>query len=89
MDDLISRQEVIAVADAADYVGLSVEDCKKVTDEVVKGLRQLPSAQPAIEILAWLLAYHQKSFELHGRYMAHEVIGWLVHDFASAFMQEE
>lgn len=46
MDDLISRQRAIAVADSSDYVGLSVEDCKKVTDEVVKGLKQLPSAQP-------------------------------------------
>lgn len=46
MDDLISRQRAIAVADSSDYVGLSVEDCKKVTDEVVKGLKQLPSVQP-------------------------------------------
>ena len=46
MDDLISRQAAIAVADSSDYVGLSVEDVKKVTDEVVKGLKQLPSAEP-------------------------------------------
>ena len=45
-DDLISRQAAIAVADFSDYVGLSVDDVKKVTDEVVKGLKQLPSAQP-------------------------------------------
>ena len=44
-DDLISRQAAIAVADSSDYVGLSVEDVKKVTDEVVKGLKQLPSVQ--------------------------------------------
>lgn len=48
MDDLISRQSAIAVADSSDYVGLSVEDVKKVTDEVVKGLKRLPSAQPEI-----------------------------------------
>ena len=45
MNDLISRQAAIAVADYSDYVGLSVDDVKKVTDEVVKGLRRLPSAQ--------------------------------------------
>ena len=45
-NDLISRQAAINVADMADYTGLSVEDVKKVTDEVVKGLKALPSAQP-------------------------------------------
>ena len=44
--DLISRAAAIAIADSSDYVGLSVDDVKKVTDEVVKGLKQLPSAQP-------------------------------------------
>ena len=48
MNDLISRAAAIAVADSSDYVGLSVDDVKKVTDEVVKGLKQLPSAQPEI-----------------------------------------
>lgn len=48
MDDIISRQAAVAVADSSDYVGLSVEDVKKVTDEVVKGLKRLPSAQPGI-----------------------------------------
>jgi hypothetical protein len=43
-DDVIYRQAAIAVADSSDYVGLSVDDVKKVTDEVVKGLKQLPSA---------------------------------------------
>lgn len=46
MNDLISRQAAIAVADYTDYTGLAIEDVKKVTDEVVKGLKQLPSAQP-------------------------------------------
>lgn len=46
MSDLISRQAAIAVTDSTDYLGLAIEDVKKVTDEVVKGLKQLPSAQP-------------------------------------------
>ena len=47
-NDLISRQAAINVADMADYTGLSVEDVKKVTDEVVKELKALPSAQPEL-----------------------------------------
>ena len=46
MSDYISRQAAIDVADYTDYTGLAVEDVKKVTDEVVKGLKRLPSAQP-------------------------------------------
>lgn len=46
MSDLIERQAAINAADRADYTGLAVEDVKKVTDEVVKELKQLPSAQP-------------------------------------------
>lgn len=46
MSDLISRQAAIAVANRADYRGLTVEDVTKVTDEVIKGLKRLPSAQP-------------------------------------------
>lgn len=49
MKDTISRQDALAVAHYADYVGLPVEDVKKVTDEVVKGLKQLPPAQPEYE----------------------------------------
>lgn len=48
MDDLISRQAAIDAADRADYTGLAVEDVKKVTDEVVKELKKLPSAQPEV-----------------------------------------
>ena len=44
--DMISRQAAIDAADRADYTGLAVEDVKKVTDEVVKELKQLPSAEP-------------------------------------------
>lgn len=46
MDDLISRQAAINAADMADYPGLSIEDVDKVTGEVVKALKELPSAQP-------------------------------------------
>ena len=43
--DLISRQAAIDAAYRADYTGLAIEDVKKVTDEVVKELKRLPSAQ--------------------------------------------
>jgi len=46
--DTISRQAAIDAADRADYRGLTVEDVKKITDEVVKELKQLPSAQPDV-----------------------------------------
>ncbi len=49
INDCISRQAAIDAADRADYTGLAVEDVKKVTDEVVKELKQLPSAQPEIK----------------------------------------
>lgn len=68
--DLISREAAIAIADSSDYVGLSVDDVKKVTDEVVKGLKQLPSAQP--EIIAcgdckhWICHDRRCGFWNHG-----------------------
>ena len=43
MSDLIWLHDAVNVADMADYTGLSVEDVKKVTDEVVKGLKALPT----------------------------------------------
>ena len=89
MDDLISRQAAI---DAADKI---IERDTSGSNAVVNAMiawseyiKTLPPAQPEQEILSWLLAYHTKSFELHGRYMPHEVIGWLVHDFANAYMAE-
>ena len=54
MNDLISRQAAIDAADRADYTGLSVEDVKKVTDEVVKELKRLPSAQPEPKTAHWI-----------------------------------
>ena len=46
MNGLIRRQDAIDAANRADYRGLTVEDVKNVTDEVVKELKRLPSAQP-------------------------------------------
>ena len=71
--DLINRQAAIAVADASDYVGLSVEDVKKVTDEVVKGLKRLPSAQPEITLesavdylhsIGWMQEHDRKMYDM-------------------------
>lgn len=53
-DDCISRQAAIAVADYADYTGLAIEDVKIVTDEIVKGLKQLPSVTPAEKVGRWI-----------------------------------
>lgn len=46
MIDLIDRRAAIDAADRTDYLGLAVEDVKKVTDEVVKELKKSPSIQP-------------------------------------------
>ena len=46
--DVIYRADAIDAANRADYRGLSVEDVKNVTDEVVKELKRVPSAQPEI-----------------------------------------
>ena len=54
MSDLIERQAAIDAANRADYTGLAVEDVKKVTDEVVKELKQLPSAQPERKTGEWI-----------------------------------
>ena len=48
--DYISRQAAIDAADRADYPGLAVEVVKAVTDEVIKELIKLPSAD-AVEII--------------------------------------
>ena len=52
MGDLISRQAAIDAANRADYRGLTVEDVKKVTDEIVKELKQLSPAQPDGEYIS-------------------------------------
>ena len=70
MNDLIYRQAAINVADATDYTGLSVEDVKKVTDEVVKGLKTIPSAEPDYDkIIAEIKQCISETRE-HGKYHA-------------------
>lgn len=61
MSDSISRRAAIDAANRADYTGLTVEDVKKVTDEVVKELKQLPSAQPEI-IHCWECKYSDENW---------------------------
>ena len=46
INDCISRRAAIDAADRADYTGIAIEDVKKVTDEVVKEIKKLPSVQP-------------------------------------------
>ena len=41
------------------------------------------------EILGWLLAYHTKSFDLKGRYLPNEVIGWLINDISKTLFKED
>lgn len=57
-DDAISRQAAIDAADRADYTGLAVEDVKNVTDEVVKEIKKLPSAQPKRPKGHWIIDGH-------------------------------
>ena len=86
--DVISRQAAIEKFEPWLKVDGYSEGELNMLKAVLYELRFLPSAQPEQDILSWLLAYHTKSFDLHGRYMPHEVIGWLVHDFANAYMAE-
>lgn len=65
MNDLISRQAAIDAADRADYTGLSVEDVKKVTDEVIEELKQLPSAQPEQHYDEWCTDCKEYDKERH------------------------
>ena len=84
--DTINRQAAIDALDKR-FDNVPME----LTTEILqlrRDLRELPPAQPEQEILLWLLAYHTKSFELHGRYLPHEVISWLVNDFANVYMAE-
>lgn len=86
MKDTIYRQDAIDALDeieneVVDGLGFQYDKWRQVFEK-------MPSAQPEKDILSWLLAYHTKSFELQGRYLPHEVIGWLVHDFANAYMAE-
>ena len=92
MSDLIDRQAAIdALGDMvmnwtdSDYELGQLNQWK----EDRKAIIDLPSAQPDYqEVLGWLLAYHTKSFDLHGRYLPHEVISWLINDFSKNFIAE-
>jgi hypothetical protein len=58
-------------------------------EQAVHEIEQAPAAQPNYqEVLGWLLAYHTMSFDLHGRYLPHEVISWLINDFTKEFIAE-
>ena len=88
-DDTTSRQ--VATQTALDFIveylgGAFDEDFQK---KLMEQMNALPSAQPDYqEVLGWLLAYHTMSFDLHGRYLPHEVISWLINDFTKNFMAE-
>lgn len=79
--DLIDRQAAIDAADMADYPGLSIEDVDKVTGEVVKALKELPSAQPQITHCAECI--HWKHSAVMDAYC--EVFDWMskAEDFCS------
>lgn len=53
-EDTIYRQAAIDAAKRTDYRGLTLEDVTKVTDEVVKNLMELPSAQPERKKGKWI-----------------------------------
>lgn len=63
--DSISREAAIAVADSSDCVGISVDVVKKVTDEVVKGLKQLPAAQPDKSVIEDCLYHIHRNTSVH------------------------
>lgn len=52
MSDLIERADAIQVARDTDYIGLYVGDVKKVTDEVAKRLKAIPTAEPLVTVKA-------------------------------------
>ena len=83
--DLIDRQAAIdTVNNAFDRETLLNGFVRSIA---VRAIRDMPSAQPDYqEVLGWLLAYHTMSFDLHGRYLPHEVISWLINDFTKEFI---
>ena len=79
--DCISREAAI------DAVSRGCQEFRGIFAECEKNLNALPSAQPDYkEVLGWLLAYHTISFDLHGRYLPHEVISWIINDFTREFI---
>ncbi len=91
MDDYISRKTVMD--EFAEYVRRSNNSDFAHTptwNNAVETVENLPSADVVNKtaLLGWLLAYHTKSFELKGRYLPHEVIGWLVSDLSKNLLEE-
>ena len=88
--DLIFRKMAIeALRECQTYLFDECDPNKKIElRSAERAIEDLPSAQPEQDVLAWLLAHHTKSFELHGRYFPHEVISWLVNDFSKEFIAE-
>lgn len=86
----MSDRKMIYLDDAIDAVAEGLKHTfVEYRDIAEKTLNKLPPAQPDYqEVLGWLLAYHTKSFDLHGRYLPHEVISWLINDFAKEFIAE-
>ena len=88
MNDLIDRQAAI---DALNKLKIyrPLDSDRYVISDCLNKIVNLPSAQPDYqEVLGWLLAYQTKSFDLHGRYLPHEVISWLINDFTKEFIAE-
>ena len=85
MSGLIRRDEAIDALYEHEFSNW----CDK--DEVSTILNDLPDVKAIdeVDLLSWLLAYHKKSFDLKGRYMSHEVIGWLVHDLMQYIESED
>lgn len=91
MGDLIDRQVAISVIAKwmLEYGGEGEERERNALKQAAEEIKELPSAQQDYqEVLGWLLAYHTKSFDLHGRYLPHEVISWLINDFTKKFIAE-
>lgn len=89
MGDYISRNAAIDIL--ATMQGSCTSKAALVQNSKIwKQIKNLPSADVVnkTDLLGWLLAYHTKSFELKGRYMPHEVIGWLINDLTKNFIGE-
>lgn len=88
MSDLISRQAAIdGVKTLHEVAWKNWHEPTLSANVVLDMIRELPSEQPDYqEVLGWLLAYHTMSFDLHGRYLPHEVISWLINDFTKEFI---
>lgn len=67
MSDLIERAAAIQVARDTDYIGLYVGDVKKVTDEVIKGIKAIPIAEPKVG--EWIPCEERLPNETKARYL--------------------